>query len=257
MLNVTFLGLLPFLAGFVYIVVPYLYIKWLRRRQGRRVGTRPCIVLTFDDGPGNRLTPAILDLLEEYNARATFFMLGRNIRDREHIVRAVAGRGHEIGTHSYDHLHSWKVWPTRAIADIRRGQKEIKRVLRTNQVLPFRPPGGKVNLLTLLFLLCKRVPICTWTLDTRDTWPAPERDSKLIETTIRQSGGAISLAHDFDRRESSIDDYVLTTLRRTLDYARNTGIRFSTMTEAMGMQDDRFSTPVLAGNIQMAETNAG
>lgn len=235
MWSLTLLGLLPFLAGFVYLVAPYLYIKCLRHRQARQVATHRCIVLTFDDGPGLRLTPAILALLAEYNARATFFMLGRNVRGREHLVKAVADGGHEIGTHSYDHLHSWKVFPTRAIADIRRGEKEIQRVLKTKQVLLFRPPYGKVNLFTLLYLLCRRIPICTWTLDTRDTWRAPERDGDAIDAAIRQSEGVISLAHDFDRHDSSIDDYVLMTLRATLDYAREAGIQFSTMREALEM----------------------
>jgi peptidoglycan/xylan/chitin deacetylase (PgdA/CDA1 family) len=233
MQSVTFFGLLLLIGGFVYIGLPYVYIRWLRYRQASQMKAGPYIALTFDDGPGFRLTPALLDLLSEYGARATFFVLGRNIKGREHIVKTVADRGHEIGTHSYDHLHSWKVWPTRAVADIRRGQEEIKRVLNTQRILAFRPPCGKVNLFTLIFLLCRRIPICTWTLDIRDTWPAQGRDGSPIAAMIRQSGSAISLAHDFDRRESSIDEYVLSTVRAILDYAKNAGIPLVTMTEAM------------------------
>ncbi len=245
MRSVAFLGLVPFIIGFVYLVVPYVYVKWLRHRQARRMKAGPSIALTFDDGPGFRLTPAILDLLDEYNVRATFFMLGRNVKGREHLVRAVADRGHEIGTHSYDHLHSWKVWPTRAIADIRRGQNEIKRVLKTKRALAFRPPCGKVNLLTLLYLLVKRIPICMWTLDTRDTWSASDRDAKQIEEAICKSSSGITLAHDFDRTESSLDDYILSTVRSILDYAKNAGIQLVTMTEALGGSQPQVSAPTL------------
>lgn len=243
MRSVAFLGLVPFFVGFVYIVVPYVYIKWLRHRQARRMKAGSSIALTFDDGPGARLTPAILDLLDEYNARATFFMLGRNVKGQEDLVRAVADRGHEIGTHSYDHLHGWRVWPTRAIADIQRGQNEIKRILNTKRVLAFRPPCGKVNLLTLGYLLVKRIPICMWTLDTRDTWGTNDRDITQIEEAIRLSGSGISLAHDFDRTESSLDEYILSTIRSILDYAKNAGIQLVTMTEALGGAQPQLSTP--------------
>lgn len=233
MSHVAGLATLAFWVILVYLVSPYLYIQWLRHRQARLVDTHACIVLTFDDGPGHRLTPAILDLLDEYHAHATFFILGRNIRRKEHLIQTAVHRGHEIGTHSYDHLHSWKVSPLRAVTDIRRGQKEIARVLKTDEVMPFRPPGGKVNLFTLLFLLLKRVPIYTWTLDTLDTRPAAERDPMHIEMELEMSEGAILLAHDFDRQDSRINEYVLTTLRATLEYARSHRIRLCTMAEAM------------------------
>ncbi|HPY51658.1 MAG TPA: polysaccharide deacetylase family protein [Sedimentisphaerales bacterium] len=244
--GVTFLGLLLFASGFLYLGVPYVYIKWLRYRQDRRMKTQSYIALTFDDGPGFRLTPAILDLLSEHGVRATFFVLGRNVQGRENLVRAAADRGHEIGTHSYDHLHSWKVWPTRAIADIRRGQDVLRRLLKTEDVFPFRPPCGKVNLFTLLFLLCKRIPICMWTLDTRDTWPAESRDGEAIAEALRRSGGAISLAHDFDRTGTSVDDYVLTTLRTTLKVAKEAGIRFVTVTELLDEHARVSGVPVRA-----------
>jgi len=230
----------------VYIVGPYLYIQQLRYKQAKLVETNSCIVLTIDDGPGHRLTPAILDLLDEYKAHATFFVLGRSIPHKEHLLKDIAHRGHEIGTHSYDHLHSWKVSPIRAITDIQRGQREIARTLRTNGVLPFRPPSGKVNLFTLLFCLFKRMPICTWTLDSRDTWPAVELNSDIIDTKLHASDGAILLAHDFDRHNSSVEQYVLRTLRNTLEYAKRHSLRICTMTEAMAMPSPETSTPILS-----------
>ncbi len=232
-MSAAYLVLLLFLCGFIYVGAPHCYIRLLRKVQERRVRSRSNIVLTFDDGPGFRLTPALLDLLAEHNVRATFFMLGRNIRGREHIVKAVADQGHEIGSHSYDHLHSWKVWPTRALADIREGQHELERVLPLPDHVPVRPPYGKVNLLTLLFLLYKRAPICTWTLDTRDTWPASGRDCQEIADAVRRSGSVISLAHDFDRSESDVDEYVLSTVRAILVSAKEAGLHFVTMTEAL------------------------
>lgn len=229
-------GLLLFLCVFAYIGIPHAYMKCLRKVQGRLVRARSSIVLTFDDGPGFRLTPALLDLLAEYNVRATFFVLGRNIHGREHLVKTVADCGHEIGIHSYDHLHAWKVLPTSAIADLRRGRRELERVLPLPPVVPVRPPYGKVNLLTLLFLLCKRVPICTWTLDTRDTWPAAARNGHHVADAIRRSSSAITLAHDFDRSDPEVEQYVLSIVRAILDCARAADLQFLTMTEALSRQ---------------------
>ncbi len=228
-----------------YFVSPYLYIQWLRYRQAQLVEGHAQIVLTFDDGPGHRLTPAVLDLLDEYHAHATFFILGRSVRQKEHLIQDAVQRGHEIGTHSYDHLHSWRVSPLRAIVDICRGQNEIARVLKKDEVLSFRPPGGKVNLLTLLYLLRRRVPICTWTLDIRDTWPASKREGAQVEARLQAAHGAIILAHDFDRTNPRTERYILETLRATLDYARCHGIQPCTMTEAMRMPRPETSPSVI------------
>ncbi len=254
-LNAILWGLLLFLCVFAYVGIPYAYIKWLRSTQQRRVRARSCIVLTFDDGPGARLTPALLDLLAEYDARATFFVLGRNIRGREHLIQAVAACGHEIGIHSYDHLHAWKVLPTTAIADLRRGRRELDRVLPLPPVIPVRPPYGKVNLLTLLYLLCTRAPICTWTLDTRDTWPAAARNGYHIADAIHRSAGAITLTHDFDRTEPELEEYVLSTVRAILDYAEVAGLQCLTISEALNRKGPSgsippSSRPALAGDLQ-------
>jgi hypothetical protein len=85
-----------------------------------------------------------------------------------------------------------------------------------------------------------------WTLDTRDTWPAESRDGEAIVEALRRSGGAISLAHDFDRAGTGVDDYVLTTLRTTLDVAKEAGIRFVTVTELLDEHARVSGVPVRA-----------
>src|SRR5437762_10500524 len=61
------------------------------------------LALTFDDGPNPTITPRLLDLLDRYNARATFFVIGRFVRERPDLVREVAGRGHLVGNHTESH----------------------------------------------------------------------------------------------------------------------------------------------------------
>lgn len=204
----------------------------LLKRKAKKLNS---LVLTFDDGPGIRLTPAILRILSEHHAKATFFLLGRNVAGHKQIVRQIFDQGHEICSHGYDHLNYWKVSPFRAIKDIKRGWQAIDAALGSNRgIYPFRPPNGKLNFISLLYLWFRRVPILYWSLDTRDTWPAHKRNCEPIDVVIKETGGAATLAHDFDREDDDVGDMVLDSLRSTLSMARETGMKTLTMSEFVG-----------------------
>lgn len=193
------------------------------------------LVLTLDDGPGDRLTPAILGILNEYNAKATFFLLGRNIAGREAIVRQIAAAGHEICSHGYDHLNCWKVSPFHAISDIKRGWEAIDKALGKKQrIYPFRPPGGKLNLFCLLYLWIHKTPIFYWTLVSGDTWPVGKRDSQRAALLASKTGGAVVLAHDFDRISNDIDKMVLDSISLSIVTARETGMKVMVLSELLG-----------------------
>lgn len=215
-----------------YIFVPWVYGRWLRLRLKKKASSLGAIVLTFDDGPGSRLTPAILNLLAEFNAKATFFLLGKRIVGRESIVKRIEADGHEICSHGYDHIHYWKVSPFRSISDIKRGWQSIDKALGRRQcVYAFRPPYGKLNLLCLLYLWGRKVPIFYWTLVSGDTWPVEKRDPRRVSLLATKAGGAVVLAHDFDRTDSDIDNAVLDSLRLMLQKAQKTGMRVMTVSE--------------------------
>ncbi len=198
----------------------------------RKAKKSKALALTFDDGPGSRLTPAILNILAEHNAKATFFLLGRNIIGREEIVRQIAEQGHEICSHGYDHPHYWKISPVRAIQDIKRGWKAVDNALGTKkQKYPFRSPYGKLNVVCLLYLLAHRVPIVDWTLDSGDTWPQTKRDNQRIPSLATKGGGAVMLAHDFDRSDDSIDNLVLEFTRSAIAIAEVENMHILTVSE--------------------------
>jgi peptidoglycan/xylan/chitin deacetylase (PgdA/CDA1 family) len=190
--------------------------------------------LTFDDGPSTRLTPAILNLLAENNAKATFFILGRNIAGREEIIRQIAEQGHEIGSHGYDHLHYWKVSPMRSIRDIKRGWQTIDAALGVeHRRYIFRPPNGRLNLICLLYLLAHQIPIIYWSVDSGDTWakqPAPQ----IIALLAKKAGGAVSLAHDFERSDDGEERQVLEALSDVLRMAKTEGMRILKVSELLG-----------------------
>ena len=183
------------------------------------------------------MTPRILDLLAEHGVKATFFLLGRNVVGREQIVGQMATQGHEICSHGYDHLHHWKISPVRAIRDIKRGWQAIDNAIGAqSRTYSFRPPYGKMNLISLLYLWVKKVPIIYWTVDSGDTWPAGKREVHRVAVSARIDGGAIVLAHDFDRSTNEIDHYVLESLRLSLAAAKKSGMRICTVSQLIGMK---------------------
>jgi peptidoglycan/xylan/chitin deacetylase (PgdA/CDA1 family) len=100
----------------------------------------PALALTFDDGP-SETTPEILDILSEYRIPATFFQCGANVDRLPAIAREVAGRGHEIGNHSYSHPYFFLRSPAAIENDVRRAQDSIAN--RTGSVPKwFRAPFG-------------------------------------------------------------------------------------------------------------------
>ena len=104
-----------------------------------RVNTREKVVyLTFDDGPHEEVTPWVLDLLQQYNAKATFFCIGKNVTAHPAIYEQILSGGHAVGNHTYNHLNGWKVSLNEYVDDIQKASDVIDSNL-------FRPPYGKIK----------------------------------------------------------------------------------------------------------------
>ncbi len=225
-----------FAIVFVYAGIPLIYGRCARvllRHRAIRLGY---LLLTFDDGPGRRLTPAILQLLAEYKVKATFFLLGRNIDGRESIVRRIAAEGHEICSHGYDHLNYWNVSPFRALRDIKRGWQSIDDALNEKRKkYPFRPPYGKLNIICWIYLIVRKVPIIYWSIVSGDTWPSSKIDSQRAGLLTEKAGGGIILFHDFDRSDDSVDGQVLASISSVLELSKNAGMRVATISELLNV----------------------
>jgi len=201
----------------------------------RKAVNAKAVVLTFDDGPGSRLTPQVLQILKEANVTATFFLLGRNITGKEDIVKQIQLQGHQIASHGYNHLNHWRVSPFAAIKDIKRGWQSIDDALGTRQgKYPFRPPYGKLNIFSLFYLLVKRIPICYWTIVSGDTWAEGRRDTKHSAAVLGTRNGGVILAHDFDRSSDATDEFVIESLKQTIAVAKENNMRITTFSEFRG-----------------------
>lgn len=200
-----------------------------RRRSVRGLGERcrrtRSLVLTYDDGPGPELTHRVLDLLAEYDARASFYLLGRRVANAPEAVDRIAAEGHEIGTHSHEHLHAWKSLPSSAVRDVRRGFEAVERW--TGPRPSFRPPYGKLTLATWREVRRRGAPIHWWTHDSHDSWGTPRLPAEFAAALARDGGGVV-LMHDFDRDgpdRAARTEYVLETTRRLLETAAAEGLQ--------------------------------
>ena len=178
-----------------------------------------------------------MDLFEKNNARATFFLIGKNITGREKIVRQIWQRGHEIGSHGYDHLNYWKVSPLRAVKDIKRGWETIDAAsgLKLTKY-PFRPPYGKLNFVSWLYLIARRVPIIYWTDDSGDSWNSKSINNRL-ETLATNVNGTVCLAHDFNRSNEEKEDSLIESIRLAIETAAEKGMRVMTVSELLNCEN--------------------
>jgi peptidoglycan-N-acetylglucosamine deacetylase len=172
------------------------------------------LILTYDDGP-SPFTETILDLLRSRDAKATFFLLGRNAERYPEIVDRIVRDGHEIGCHSAQHLNAWKVVPWRAVSDINSGYALLSRWIPPNGL--FRPPYGKMNIATYWCLYRRSAPVWWWTFDSRDTRQPLRSPSSVVDALERKAGGII-LMHDIDSSPER-RAFVIETTTRLLDLA--------------------------------------
>lgn len=188
------------------------------------------IALTFDDGPHPEKTPEILDVLKEYDVKATFFVVGENVKANSDLFERIIIDGHEIGNHTFRHKYLFKHKNTRR--DMEREidlcDDEIFNHSEYSSVL-FRPPGGIYDA-TLTSVCGERgYSIVLWSIDTRD-WEG--RDAFEIEKEILNNvcDGSIILMHDYVCGES----YTAEALKSVIPKLKKLGYCFVTVSELIG-----------------------
>jgi peptidoglycan-N-acetylglucosamine deacetylase len=115
---------------------------WLKKLYPKRLWSIPAkekiIYLTFDDGPHPTATPYVLDILKKYNAKASFFCIGKNVVTYPEIYQQIQSEGHAIGNHTHNHLNGWKTEDTLYIDNVQQASQYIHSGL-------FRPPYGRIK----------------------------------------------------------------------------------------------------------------
>lgn len=153
------------------------------------------IALTFDDGPHASYTSEILDVLDDYGIKATFFVIGSNCEENLGIIKRELDSGHEIGNHTYSHPHLTKITAEKLFGEIIQTENLLFEVGEYRPKL-FRPPEGVYSLTVSRTLdRLDYIPIL-WTVDTTD-WkhPSAENIAKTVLDGVKP--GSIILCHDY------------------------------------------------------------
>lgn len=148
--------------------------------------------LTFDDGPHPEITPWILNELDKYNAKATFFCLGENAVKYPEIIRKIIEDGHAIGSHGQAHLDGWKVSKAQYEQNILLGKSTLENYTQ-QEINLFRPPYGKFK----HQVSAKQITIM-WSLMVGDFDNAVS-DEKCLKRLLAAKSGDIIVLHDNEK----------------------------------------------------------
>ena len=202
---------------------------WLKRiypslvwgMPGSAAGVKDKILyLTFDDGPHPVVTPFVLDQLKKYDARATFFCIGKNVEKWPQIYHRLVMEGHRVGNHTHDHLNGWKT-------DDRIYLDNVQRAARWIDTNLFRPPYGRVGMLQSAML--RRAPfhynVIMWDVLSADFDTRLSGERCAHNVTAHAKSGSIVVFHDsekaFDRLQHALPS--------VLEHFSGLGFRFESI----------------------------
>ena len=193
------------------------YKAYIKKRS------RKAVALTFDDGPNPNTTPIALELLKKYNAKGTFFMVGKAVAGNEEIIKQVVAEGHQIGNHSWSHPLLTKISLEQAKSQINDTTEALKKA-SGQDVHIMRPPYGGIN---AAIQAAVDQSFILWDVDTLD-WK--NRNTASIMKEVRKARpGSIILMHDV--HQTSIN-----ALPSVLQYLTEQGFELVTIDELMGDQ---------------------
>jgi len=183
------------------------------------------VALTFDDGPDPFVTPRVLDLLDRFGMKATFFCVGRKVCAHPDVVEDMVRRGHAIENHSFDHIHWFAAMdPWRMSRDIENAQSAIARIAGARPGL-FRAPNGFRNPWLDAVLARGALRYVSWTRRGLDT---VRRDAQAVARALMRDlrAGDVLLMHDGNSGRTTDDQpMVLAVLPTLLERLREKGLK--------------------------------
>ncbi|WP_280672240.1 MULTISPECIES: polysaccharide deacetylase family protein [unclassified Dysgonomonas] len=175
------------------------------------------VYLTFDDGPVPEITTWVLDVLDKYKIKATFFCVGDNVRKHPEIYKDILDRGHKVGNHTYNHLQGVRSWSGRYVENTKKASEYINSDL-------FRPPHGHMRIPQFLRLR-KHYKIILWDVVTRDysKYMTPHSVLKNVQKYTRN--GSVIVFHDSLKAERNMKE----ALPKAIEWLLEQGYSFRTI----------------------------
>ncbi|MFP4663391.1 MAG: polysaccharide deacetylase family protein [Bacteroidales bacterium] len=172
------------------------------------------VFLTFDDGPTPGITDQVLSILEKYDAKGTFFCLGRNAEHYPELLQKITDQGHRIGNHSYSHLKGFRTSVDKYVEDVAMAHKILKSSL-------FRPPYGRIRRKEAK-QLAKHFTIVMWEILSHDYNPKLSPDNCFTNVVSSVKPGSIIVFHDSLKASKN----VLSCLPGVLEHLAKKGYTF-------------------------------
>ncbi|WP_369858773.1 polysaccharide deacetylase family protein [Aquimarina sp. I32.4] len=184
------------------------------------------LYLTFDDGPIPDVTEFVLNQLKRYNAKATFFCIGDNIRKHPSIFQQIVSEGHTIGNHTMNHLKAWRNNLENYIHNTVDCQKTISKYTPENYTqLLFRPPHGQISQAKLRELKKLGYSIILWDVLSKD-WKQNISPEICAQNVIKNAKeGSIIVFHDSIKASKNLKE----ALPKVLDYFTELGYTFESI----------------------------
>jgi peptidoglycan-N-acetylglucosamine deacetylase len=198
----------------IYWGTPRILMKWFKNFEWHGNRSEKTIFLTFDDGPTPGVTEEVLNLLDKYDAKATFFCLGRNVERHPEIYQDIINRGHSVGNHTYSHLKGWKTSSKVYIQDTNMAQVLVQSKL-------FRPPYGRIRTTQSRYLL-KFYRIIMWDVLSHDYNQSLPKKLSLRSVIRSTHNGSIVVFHDSLKAR----DTMFYVVPRFLEHFREKGYTF-------------------------------
>jgi peptidoglycan/xylan/chitin deacetylase (PgdA/CDA1 family) len=196
----------------------------------------PKVALTFDDGPDPEITPQVLDTLARHRARATFFMIGRNLSlpHGSAVAARVLAEGHEIGNHSWQHAYTQNFFSQRRhLEDMARNEQLIRELTNSDAPIAYRPPVGLKSPEFARAAHRRQAKVIAWSVHSRDTIDSnPKRVATRVLRRIRP--GDIVLFHDGHQTPGARRHSGANALPYVLEGLRERGLEPVTIRELLG-----------------------
>ena len=197
------------------LILKYPWIlKKLYPKRLSRITAEKTLFLTFDDGPIPEITPWVLDLLEKYSAKATFFCIGDNVRKHPEVFTQIKAKDHAFGNHTFNHFDGWNTKTSDYIENFKKAEEIIESQLQqklTSEEKLFRPPYGKIKNKQAAKIANLGYKIVMWDVITGDYDKNYDAEECLKNTRNLISSGSIIVFHDSLKAEKNLK-YVIPKL---------------------------------------------
>ena len=185
------------------------------------------IYLTFDDGPTPEITEFVLNELQKHNAKATFFCIGKNIKNHPEIFQRIISDEHSIGNHTQNHLNGWKNNTKDYINNVLEVEKTLQLLnLQTFNLKLFRPPYGKIKRNQARKLRDLGYKIIMWNVLSADFDTSITKEKCLENVLKNTTNGSIIVFHDSIKAAEKLKY----TLPKVLEYYSKKGFTFKAIT---------------------------